>query len=266
MDYSTPLDEVEFLSRSAYRVEVLAALAEEPHTRQDLHEGTGISQPTLGRLLGSFQDHGWVEKAGQEYALTPFGSVLAEGFADLLNTVEIMQRFRDVAPYLPLDELPFDLREFGDAAITVPRTEDALAHVRRGEEVIVESDELRLFSPTADPPLFRDLYGRLQDREQSHEAIIGAAALETVLEDSDLAALVRTALQSDEMFVYRYDGSFETPIGIADGRAFVMPFDDHGVPCALIESDNEAICSWVADRLDECREQSSQLTAETLPE
>lgn len=264
MDYSTPLDEVEFLARSAYRVEILNALAERVHTRQDLHEETGISQPTLGRILGSFQDHGWVEKAGQEYALTPFGELLAEEFSGLLDTVETMQRFRDIAPFLPLDELRFDLREFGDAAITVPRTEDALAHIRRGEDVIVDADDMRLFSPTADPTLFRDLYDRLQDREQFHEAIIGASALDTVLENPDLAALIRSALQSDEMTVYRYEGPFETPIGIADGRAFIMPFDDHGVPCAFIEADNDAIRSWVVERLDECREQSSQLTVESL--
>lgn len=68
------------------------------------------------------------------------------------------------------------------------------------------------------------------------------------------------------MSVYRYEGTFETPIGIADDLAFVIPFDDHGVPCALVESDNEAIRSWVAEKLDEYRELSSQLTIESFPE
>lgn len=75
-----PMDEVEFLARSDHRVTVLRTLSDRPRTRADLHDATGIPQPTLGRILGDFTERNWAERDGHEYALTEPGMLVAAAF------------------------------------------------------------------------------------------------------------------------------------------------------------------------------------------
>lgn len=260
-----PLDDVDFLVRSRHRVSVLETLAAGERTRADLHEMTGVSQPTLGRVLGDFEDRGWARRSGQLYALTPFGAVLADQLDELLGTVETMQRFREIAHYLPLSELPFDLRTFEDATVTLPRTADALAHVRRGEELVAGADSLRVLSPTIHPQLFDEVSDRLRAGDQRHEAVLQASALDAAFSDPTMTADVAGILDAEGVRVYRYDGSIPLPMGVADDRAFLLPLDEHGVPCALVETANETVRRWVADSFDEYRAEATLLTADDAP-
>jgi predicted transcriptional regulator len=117
---STPLDDVEFLARSSHRVEVLQTLATGPRPRPVLHDETGIPQPTLGRILGGFEDRNWVERRGQEYALTELGALIVAEFENLLDTVATVNRVGAVLVDLPTEELDFDVRAFADATVTTP--------------------------------------------------------------------------------------------------------------------------------------------------
>lgn len=73
----TPLDDVEYLARSANRVRVLETLAKGPHDRTDLQEKTGAARATLGRILGEFEERGWIRRDGAEYELMPLSDFLA---------------------------------------------------------------------------------------------------------------------------------------------------------------------------------------------
>lgn len=107
MPSPTPLDDIAFLARSPHRVAVLDVLASGSRTRGQIRETTEISQPTLTRILGGFEDRGWVEKRGQEYSLTAFGSLLAEDFGALHETVETMQQLKTIGPHLLLEQMDY---------------------------------------------------------------------------------------------------------------------------------------------------------------
>ena len=264
----TALDDVEFLARSPHRVDVLESLAAGPVTRPDLLEETGISQPTLGRVLKSLEERGWVERRGRAYALTALGELLIEAFDDLLDTVETIQALDDVVPLLPTDELEFDLRRLGSAAVFTPRSGDVLRHVRRVQTVFAEADRLRLVVDTIAPDSLEHLHHRLvtsADEDALVESILTTAALEMAFSSPELVAWIRDLLRSDQAPIYRYDGTIPLPLALADGTAILVTTDEHGLPAAVIESTDEVVRDWVEAELDAYRAAATALTVDDLP-
>lgn len=265
----TPLDDVEFLARSAHRVHVLQTLRTGPRTRPDLHDETGISQPTLGRVLGPLEDRNWVERRGHEYALTPLGEVLAEEFADLLDTVETIRRLGDVVRLLPMELMDFDVRRFASASFTVPEPGDLLRHVRRAEEILRDAGDLRILANTIAPGSLEEGHDRVMDYLEGDlvfESVITGDALDQTLADPDLVPMIRDLLESGRAPIYRYEGSIPLTLVVADGTAVLFPTDEYGVPGVLIETEDEAIRAWVDAQIDRYRDEATLLALEDLPD
>lgn len=245
---TTPLDDVAYLARSANRVTALTCLAEGPTTRRELHQTTDISQPTLSRLLDGFEERGWVtcdRTNGRTYALTPVGEVVAAEFEALLRTVGTMQRFRTLAPHLPLESMDFDLRHFADATITLPSSTDVTAHMRREDELIAEAESVRFVCSSSYGPGIKAYRDRMVGSEVTFEAIITADALDAAAEDPESAAYVEDLATADNVTLHRYDGALSLILGLIDDVVSLVPLDESGVPMAFIETRNPAIRSWV---------------------
>jgi len=264
---TSPLDDVEFLARSAHRVAVLRTLAEAPHSRSELHDETGISQPTLGRVLRSLQDHNWVEQDGREYALTPFGEIIAEEFTALLDTVETVQQLSHVAGSLPTEQMDFDIRQFADATVTTPETGDPFRHVRRVEELVYDADHLRLLSNTIAPGSMEEwlaLYDDFIRGNRVVESVISADTLDQVLVDDGMVDMFDGFVDMERAQIYRYEGSIPQMVGVADGIVFVVPTDDQGLPVAVVETSDETVLAWAEETIDDYLAQSTKLTSENL--
>lgn len=85
-----------YLARSAHRPGVLDVLTDGPLDRRTLQSATGASSPTMGRVLGDFEDRRWRTRTGSTYELTPLGAFVAERFGDLRAAMETGRRLRDV--------------------------------------------------------------------------------------------------------------------------------------------------------------------------
>lgn len=264
-----PLDDVAFLARSAHRVTVLQTLADGPRSRRDLHEETGVPQPTLGRVLGAFEERNWVERRGRTYACTAFGDLVCTSLADLLETVETVQRFRDVAGTLPTEELDLDLRALADATVTTPTDGDPLAHVNRLSDVWYSADRGVILMHLIPPGSLQDHEARADrfgETEQVVESINSAESLDQILENPAYVELLREGLENDRIRIHRYEGTIPFVLGWADDTAFIAPTDDRGMPTAFVETTDEEVRAWVEARLDAYREQSTRLLPEHLPE
>lgn len=265
MNRRTPLADVEYLASSTYRSEVLAALADGERTRRELHDSVGVPQPTLGRLLGGFEERGWIERVGEEYRITGLGSLLAEDFAGLLDTVETVQSLAEIRGLLPVEEMDFDVRLLREATVTVPHPPDVYAHVRRAEEVIGSAAEVRtlvsIFSLDTLPKQ-REL---VLERGQREEVIIAAEAFDGLVSRPEAIDTVREVLGHENMTVYRYEGEIPVGLALADDVALILPRDEQDLPCAVIETENETIRTWVAETLDEYRDRATEVTVEDLP-
>ena len=263
-----PLADVAFLARSGHRVQVLQTLAEGPLTRPALHEETGISQPTLGRILEPFRERNWVERRGQEYALTPWGELLVDEFDELLNTVETIQHLGNVIQLLPVDQMDFDVRRFGSATITTPQTGDVLRHVRRAEELLSGAEHVRIAADTIAPHSLEEQRDRVVNASEDDlviESVITGDAIEQALADRQLVGFIRDLLESGQAPVYRYDGTIPMTFATADEIAILAPTDEQGMPGALIETEDEVIRAWVDEQFDLYKERSTELTVDDLP-
>lgn len=258
----SPLDDVAYLARSANRVAALTQLAEGPHTRRELHEATEISQPTLGRLLDGFEERGWVtcdRTNGRTYELTSFGEVVAAEFDTLLRTVGTMQRFRALAPHLPLESMDFDLRHFADATITLPSSTDVTAHLRREDELIAGADAVRFLCASSYGPGIKAYRDRLVGSNVDFEAVITADALDAAADDPEAAEAVQDLVEADNVTFHRYDGPLSLILGVIDDVVSLVPLDESGVPFAFIESRNPAIRAWAEAEFEAHREDAEPL-------
>jgi predicted transcriptional regulator len=261
----TPLDDVDFLARSPHRVRVLGEIAEGSRIRRDLHDETGISQPTLGRVLGGFEDRGWVEREGQDYALTPVGSLVAEAFATLHETVETAQRLQRVAPYLPIEALDFDLELLANATITTPDPPNVMAHVHRGAELVGDADAVTWLVGNYYLDSFEAQRELVLERGQSQEIIMTRESFERMLSHPGVVETVRELIGSGGVTVYTFSGDLPCSVGVVDDVAILTLYNDEGVPCALVDSTNETILAWATETVGDYRDRSDLVTLDDLP-
>lgn len=263
-DLDQPLDDIAFLARSNHRIDVLGELVDGDRTRRELREATGVSRPTLGRMLAGFEERGWVREVGREYSLTPLGSTVAGEFADLMATVETTQQLRDLAPALPLASMDFDLRCLAGADITTPSSTDATAHMRRESQLLAESDEIRFLCNQAQPETVERYRDWVVEEGGSLEAVIAGDAIDAASDDPSMAAHVGDLVTAPGATIYRYDGPVSVMLGTYDDLAGIVPLDDSGMPTAFIESDHDAVRSWVRDTIAARRAEAVEVTPELM--
>lgn len=257
-----PIDDIAFLSRSNHRVRVLGELRDEGRTRRELRDLTGISQPTIGRILEGFEERAWIAKNGGGYELTAFGRLLAEEFETFKDTVWAIQQLRDLAPRLPLDEMDFDLRRLGDATVTTPKPTDATAHVRREGELLERTDRVRFLCNQAQPESVERYRDWAIEGARQFEAIIAGDAIDAAGDHPTMGSHLADLLAADHVTVYRYDGPVSIMLGLLDDVASIVPLDDNGVPCAFVESEDETVRGWVADTLESYRTRAEPVTGD----
>ena len=259
-----PLDDIAFLSRSNHRVDALQELADGGRTRRELREATGTSQPTIGRVLDGFRERGWIAADGDAFVLTPLGRVLTDAFTDLMDTVRTVQDLHELDVQLPFDEVGFDLESLTEARITTPSQGDATKHVRREQELAERAERVRFFCNSAHPHTVAVYRDRVVEDGQRLEAVIAGEALGAAADDSVMRGHLHDLLASDRTTIYRYDGVVDVMLGILGDTAVIQPLDEAGNPRAIIDTDDQTIVDWVADRLASYRSEAEEITPETL--
>ncbi|WP_224449766.1 helix-turn-helix transcriptional regulator [Haloprofundus salilacus] len=245
------LEDIEFLALSANRVEVLDALADEPHTRRALEERTGASQPTLGRILHDFEDRNWVEQSGHEYAATPTGRLVAEGFSDLHEIVETEQRLRDVANWLPTETMTFDLRRLRNANITVPSQTRPNAPVQRVLDLLRDGSDVKIVSHAFNEQSMSVVQRRVADGEQSFEGVFSASAIDAIADDSALCERLRELVDLSGAELRIVDDDVPVAVTVADDVVHLFLRDGDGLLQAAVDTDDDAVLSWARDVHDQ---------------
>lgn len=165
--------------------------------------------------------------------------------------------------------MDFDLRRFGSATITTPHPSDVLRHVRRAEEVLSDAENLLVLADTIAPGSLEMGRDRVMDSIEADfvfDSVITEGAIERTFADPELLDLIRDLLESGRAPIYRYDGTIPLTLVLADDTAVLFPTDEHGVPAALIETQDETIQAWVEGLINDFRDQATLLTLEDLPD
>lgn len=244
------LEEIEFLARSANRVEVLRLLSEGRYTRRTLEAETGASQATLGRILGDFRDRSWVRKDGSDYVATATGQLVARGLCDLVEIIETETELRDLVRYLPTHAMDFDLRHLADARITTPTGTRPNAPVRTLVDLVEDASEVRAFSHAFNEQHLTAVERRATGGELSFSGVFSRGAIEALAEDRELRERLLSLLSAPDATVRVREEGIPLAVTVADATVHLLLRDETGVLRASIDTDDGAVRSWARETFD----------------
>lgn len=261
-----PLDDIAFLSRSNNRITVFRELARGPHSRRELQDLTGVSRPTLGRVLDGFEERGWVRSDGagngSDYSVTALGRVVIEEFTDVMDTMETVQQLQELAPRIPFEELGLDPRSLADARVTRPSPTDATAHTRRERELLERTDRVQFLCNQAQPETVERYRDWAVEADRELEAIISGDAIDAAMRDEAMATHLDDIRSAGGVTVHRYEGAVSAMLGRFDDTVSIVPLDDSGVPCAFVETDDETVREAVTATLQRYRDRADPIPVE----
>lgn len=255
----TPLDEIRFLADSEHRVVVLDTLADAPTSRADLRDVTGASSATIGRILGDFDDRGWVRRDGDRYELTRLGAFVAEKFERLHDSMSTARDLQPLLAWLPLDEMGVGIDNLVGARVTV-RT-DPIEFTSRLRTIELDGTHVRSFSAFFPEACVDARYQAVVNGSQTYEVVFAAGFDREISTAS--AEKFEALLGHDRTTMYLNEES-EMPMlaFIDDDGVCLLVRDDEGTTVALVETDDEAVVDYVEATFEAYREQSTPLTVE----
>ena len=245
-----PLEEIEFLARSANRIEVLAALVEEQRTRQTLAERIGISQPTLGRILRDLTERQWVTTDGEQYWATATGELVATGITDLQKRLATETKLREIIEWFPAESVDVALRHFADGEITTPTQTRPNAPIRRMLDLLGDTDHAMLLSHAFNEQKLRLIRDRTIDSDLRTRGVFAADAIDAITATGDLRGLLAEIVTAETAEIRVVDGEIPVAVEVTDSRTHLLLRDAEGIVRASVDTDDETVRTW-ATRLHE---------------
>lgn len=254
-DGEGPLEKVRFLAGATSRVRVMEYLAEwGPANQPELRTNLSGSRTTVSRALRSLEDVGWVVSEGNTYRLTHTGSVVADEFAELLDTIRRTEELSAFLRWFPTDSDPPDFPRATDIEVTVSADANPYAPAKKQAEVLNTVDELRILLPSVDPDATETLAEQVTSRGLRVETVI-SPELEPIFESDDFAPLIEEMIDTEgyEILVSAEPVPFYLGLA-ADGLVQIGVEDDEGFPRALLETTDEEVRDWAEDVYRKYRE------------
>lgn len=239
-----PLDEIEFLARSANRIEVLQALTERSYTRRDLGEAVEASQPTIGRVLNDLTARNWISYDGEYYSATETGALVEAGITDLQERLATETKLRPIVEWLPTEHIDVDLRAFREATITTPTGTRPNAPIERMLELLEGTDEALLLSHTFNRQKLALIHERTTDGNLTTKGVFAADAIEAVKDDPQLRALLGEIVAADAAEIRVTTDEVPAAVEVTEDRTHLLLRDEEGVVRASMDTDADAVRSW----------------------
>ena len=254
-DVERPLEDIEFLARSLNRIRALDALTAGPIDRRDLEETTGISRPTLSRILDEFEDRGWANRDRRYYEATKLGSFTVREFVGLLDRFEALHALTDVVRWFPDAGFDFDLGCLARTEIIRPHKNDALAPTTRIVRRLDAADRVRILSYTVFPAALEACWRAAIDGTHQLEAVFDSGALATVAADATMVDRSREMFETGRARIFHYDGDVPYVLFVFDDEVVDLCLGSKdGAPRAVIETDDETVLAWAEAIFDTYRD------------
>jgi predicted transcriptional regulator len=240
------VEEMEYLARSAHRVGVLTALSEESCDRAELCEATGASPATMSRVIGDFEERGWIVRDGRTYELTRLGEFVTEELVDFCESLATERKLRDVWRWLPSEMSRFDVDLFEDAVVSYPGPGYPSQPLERIAELVGGTESLRGFGATVVKSNTLDAaFTRIMDGMES-EYVYDPAVFEVVYSWNPELVTEATGLENCTHLVHDSlpDGD-RCGLIILDDRVAICCHDGPvGALRAVVDTDSPAAREW----------------------
>lgn len=242
-DIAAAFDDIAYLSGSPTRVEVLQYLRDESLIRSELEDRCGASRVTLGRVLTSLEDRGWVTKDDQAYRATSLGELVYSEFLSLCRTVGSVRKLHQVADWLP-PSFDLDPLALADAELTLGTRANPFAPVLEFAADTGEAHTHRILTPLVTPEAV----------ERSWDAVVNGGQQLTLVVTEDVLDVIRSTPQLDEQLTEMLaqegvdarvtDEDVPYMLAIGDEQAHLGLIDDDGIPRALLTCSDPAAIDW----------------------
>lgn len=260
----TSLEAVEFLARSASRVQVLDSLSDGPLTRDDLKDVTDASRTTLSRMLADFEERGWIERADHRYHATPKGAYIADETTRLMDNIEAAQTLDQALHWLPVDDFEFDLRRLQGADLVELSWNDP-ASLRAIAEGLTGATRVRSVATTMSRDVVDVVRDLTVDGSTEYDGVLTDQALEIARDHPDIQEKLRAILDSDRGDLYHYGKSIDLAmVLLIDSEAIVCSHGWGGPELQAVRSDDAAFQGWVDSYIDRLEADSEPLTTDSF--
>jgi len=259
----TPIDDIAYLARSEHRAPTLIALTVRPRSRSELWEMTGVSESTIRRTLGEFEERDWVQRDGYQYEATQLGGFVASAMADLIDRVESERKLRDVWRLLPNEDTGFTIEMCSDATVTVADPEDPSRPITRFCSLIEETDRLRFTG--LDVAMLESCKDELCERivDGMETELINPPRVANYIR-SDCPDLFSEALESGNLDIRLQDDLPPFGVSIFDNRIGIIGYDSDAVMVrVLVDTDEENAYEWAESTFTSHQRKTPILPIET---
>lgn len=236
------LEEVEFLTRSPHRVEILTALADSPRDRSALKTRTGASASTISRTLRAFEDRHWIERIDHGYEATQLGSFVADTIRETLDRLETERKLRPEWRTLP--DPAISLEAVVGATITSATVDDPYRPINRFVTLLEETTTLRFvgFELGLVEPCIEELCNLIIDGMDA--IIIDQPAVASYIR-STYPVLSQRTLETGNLTVFLHEELPPCGLSLFDHRvALCFYVSDTGTVRTLLDSDAPAVYQW----------------------
>ncbi|GAB3677084.1 helix-turn-helix transcriptional regulator [Halopiger thermotolerans] len=253
-DSTAPRDHISFLVRSDARIDILTRLFESgPATQRELRTELDISRSTVARSLSALDQRRWLERHGDDYRLTPVGTLVAEGFLDFAGNLRTAEELSPFLEWFPLSEYDLEIDQLEGAEITPSTPGDPYKPGRTQTEFMRSTSRFRAFLPSTELEGTKLLHERVTNGDLEAEVIV-SPEVERTIESASFAPLYREQLRTDRLTVFVSDEPLPFYLGIDDERTVQLGVeDDEGFPRALLETTEPSVAAWATELYREHR-------------
>ena len=250
-------EDIQFLTGSPHRRQVLQALCAEPARPHELCSTIDATRTTIQRILAGFRERQWVAKHDGNYRATVTGRRLCQEYESLLGAAERARELGPLAAHLgPIaDDLPVDALERGE--LTVSEEGSPLAALSRFTEWMAAIDEqLYAVSPVVAKP-FNEIGVELLESGVDIGMVIDGGVLETSREryESDL----ELGAEHDRIDIHVHEGPLPLGIALDAERCCLVAYDDDHNIRAILETTDGDLYEWAMETYERHRERAVAL-------
>jgi len=242
-------DGVQYLAGSPVRVAMLRALRSEPRRPASLTAAVDATRTTIQRILSGFRERDWVVKRGAAYHVTPTGKRVHDAYEELLDEVELADRYGQFAADLERVGADFPPSALDTGELTVAADRNPLAAVGRLTELLREGSgsEIRAVSPVVIQQ-FNNAAAEALDAGAEVELVIDRDVVEESI--AEFAPATDRALHDDDATVYVSPKPIEYGVFRYDDLACVTAYDRRNNPRCVLESTDSEVVDWVDDKFE----------------
>lgn len=262
---SSRLDDVEFLTRSTNRLDVLDKIGHAPRSRRDLRDETDFSRVTLSRILCDLTDRGWIVRRHGTYEATAEGTVVGAEVTRLFANLAAVDTLGRTLRWLPTEQFDFELGRLADAEVMLPGSPDLTEQIRWVGRRLRDAPSVCSVATWISSDVLEALVESTVRGDCTFEGVVEGHVVEFVRDHPELRQPVAALLDSDRAALYRYDGS-EATVTMSifpDGVIMCGQQDETAFPEALATGD-EAVVAWATAHFEDLRADAHQLDADAF--